>query len=90
MTCKLEDCRLSKDVEEIKQAQEKTVEAVNTLNITVAKHTQKMEDYIDRGEKEHDIIFDRLRGVVRFVHIKNTLYVVVTIVAIVGGVLTWG
>jgi hypothetical protein len=94
MACKLEDCRLSDDVKEIKSTQRDILEAVGGIRVTVAEQTQKMDDYISHGKLEHEAmkqdIKERTGGVIKFVHVKNTLYVVVAIVGIVGGVLTWG
>lgn len=85
--CDLDDCSLKDDIGEIKENQKEMKEAHGEMVTTQALLAQELGTYMKRGEKEHDILFARTRGNVKWAHLVMALGGVGTFVAIIYGVM---
>jgi hypothetical protein len=96
--CKLENCQLKEDVAEIRTTQgalvsgvsemktshDSTQKIVNGMAVEFGKVSQKLDDYMMRGKDEHDALFAKVRGVVKWPHLLMAL----TAISIIVGI-TW-
>ena len=73
MRCDLDKCSLKDDIDEIKAGQEVIKLSMQTQALSTATLVQKVDDYIVRGEKEHDILFSRTRDIVKKDDIKGVV-----------------
>ncbi|MCK5604100.1 hypothetical protein KAR91_19590 [Candidatus Pacearchaeota archaeon] len=99
--CSLDDCQLAAQVDGIAvqvakiPAMEKTLEGAadnaQETRDSQNKMTQKLDDYIAHGTKEHDILFDRTRGAVTWKGLGTAAALVITgsgtLTAIIFGIL---
>lgn len=71
--CDLEQCSLTDAIDEIKGDMKQFAVAQTEQSNITAKMVQRLDDYIERGEKEHDILFDRTRDVVKRDDVKGSV-----------------
>jgi hypothetical protein len=84
-----EKCQLAEDAAVIKAGMEKlekshseTQKIVGGMSVKFGRMSQKLEDYMDRGEDEHKALFKRTSGVVKWVHLAGVIAALGTIIGI--------
>lgn len=81
---------IKEDMTEIKANQKEMTKAQNERNIKQGKFEQKMEDYMEQGMKEHELLFTRTKGIVKWSHLISAVFVLGTIVGIMWKLVTEG
>ena len=92
--CDLDACSLKDDISEIKKNQVKMTETQAKRDVSQGRFEQKMEDYMEHGKDEHDILFARTKhipqGNVKWTHLATVVFVLGTIIGIVWKIATAG
>ena len=81
--CDLDDCSLTGAINEIKTGQNGLKEAQTEMNTTQKVFIQKMDDYVERGKEEHEILFARTRLTVKWPHLATAVFILSAIVGMV-------
>ena len=88
--CDLDACSLKEDIGEIKRNQEKQLESHNKMITAQAVLIEKIgnvvkqhEDDNEDNEKQHNILFGKVRYTVKWAHLGTVVFVLGTIVTIV-------
>ena len=81
--CDLDACSLADDIGEIKEAQKTLSESHIEMNTTQKLFIQKVGTYMERGKEEHDILFTRTRGTIKWLHLLWALGGISTFMGII-------
>lgn len=83
--CDLDECSLKDHIKEIKDNQSAITKAHSEMVTAQAVFVQKVDGYMERGQKEHEVLFTKTRMVVKWPHLVMALGAVGTLMGIIYG-----
>ena len=83
--CDLDDCSLTGGIQEIKDNQKTMMNNHSEMIKTHAVFVEKVDGYMKRGKEDHKVLFDKVRGVMKWSHFAMAVGSIGTIIFIIFG-----